>query len=131
MQSGATVVVPAEYVNMVDRLIKTAEGVIKEFRQANERALKCRQCGEEPDYHVTYSGVVISGEEARVCEPCLNGAIIHKHGMDIYTWKQNGTIKCLRCGADVTKRGWCTCPANARRVASESRERREGGGGGA
>lgn len=101
--------------DLLDRIVKQVDTLAEMCRRDAERAKRCRQCGGESDYLVTYNGPVSQGDKARVCEECMERTMVRKHGLDIYVWKQNASgLECVRCGDDVTARGWCVCPRNAR-----------------
>ena len=100
--------------DLLARVIKNVDLLAEAARRENEKAKSCRGCKGEADYLIAYGGAY-KGRTARVCEQCMEGTVIHKHGMDIYTWKHDAAkVTCVRCGDDVTKRGWCVCPRNAR-----------------
>ena len=104
------VAVPAE---LLARIIKKVDLLAEAVRREDELAKRCRGCKGEADYLIAYGGAY-KGRTARVCERCMEETVVHKHGMDIYTWKHDAAkISCARCGDDVTKRGWCVCPRNA------------------
>ena len=116
--AGRTVTVSAD---LLDRIVKTVDILLETYRREAMRAGRCRGCDGEADYQVEYDGIVSSGETARVCEKCMESSVVHKHGMDIYTWKHGAKkVTCVRCGDDVTARGWCVCPRNSVLARSES-----------
>lgn len=110
---GKTVVVSAE---LLDRIIKNVNILVEMVRREKERAERCRGCGGEADYLASYEWKYVAGRarEARICERCMEDTVSRKYGMDVYVWKNNlSKLTCLRCGDDVTDRGWCVCPRNA------------------
>ena len=112
LDGGQTVAVDAA---LLASTIKHVEILCEALRRQDERAKRCRGCGGEADYLIAYGGLFYKGHTARVCERCMNETVVHKHGMDIYIWKHEAAkVECVRCGDDVTARGWCVCPRNAR-----------------
>lgn len=110
--SGAgTVTVSAD---LLDRIIKKVNIICEMVRRDAERAKLCGGCGGESDYLASYEGEYIPSAKAYVCERCMENTVSRKHGMDVYVWKNDlAKLTCLRCGDDVTERGWCVCPRNA------------------
>ena len=110
--SGRTVTVSAD---LLERIVKNVHILAEMVRRQNERANMCRGCKGEPDYLAEYAGEYVrQGEKARVCERCLEDAVSHEYGVHVHVWKHNlNKLTCLRCGDDVTDRGWCVCPRNA------------------
>lgn len=109
---GRTVTVNAD---LLERIVKNVHILAEMVRRQNERANMCRGCKGEPDYLAEYAGEYVrQGEKARVCERCLEDAVSHEYGVHVHVWKHNlSKLTCLRCGDDVTGRGWCVCPRNA------------------
>ena len=116
-----TVSVSAE---LIDRIVKRLDILVEMQRRSGERRpAPCRKCGGTADYSVVYSGLVNKKAAAHVCETCMEETVVHEGGMEIYPWKRDiASMKCVRCGGDVTKRGWCVCP----RIAVLAAERGNG-----
>ena len=110
--SGRTVTVSAD---LLERIVKNVHILAEMVRRQNELANMCRGCKGEPDYLAEYAGEYVrQGEKARVCERCLEDAVSREYGVHVHVWKHNlSKLTCLRCGDDVTDRGWCVCPRNA------------------
>ena len=102
--------------DLLDSIAKRLDILIEMARRDAERAKRCRGCGGMSDYIAVYDGeyVVNRNDKAYVCERCMEDAVSRKNGMDVYVWKHDLIkLTCVRCGDDVTSRGWCVCPRNA------------------
>lgn len=106
-------------VDLLNRIAKRVD-IVAEMQRRNEaRLAACRKCGGRADYRVVYDGLVNKMAAANVCEACMEETVIHDGGREIYPWKRDiVSMECIRCGDDVTQRGWCVCPGNARRAAA-------------
>ena len=102
--------------DLLDSIAKRVDILVEMARRDAERAKKCRECGGTSDYLAVYDGeyVVNRNDRAYVCERCMEDTVSRKNGMDVYVWKHDLVkLTCVRCGDDVTSRGWCVCPRNA------------------
>lgn len=125
-----TVTVDAD---LLEQIAKRVDILAEAFRRDGERARMCRGCGGEADYLAVYGGKDAAADEARVCEKCMKDDVRRRHGVEFHVWQQDLTkLTCLRCGDDITVRGWCVCPRNAGHAragaAAEARAARGGGG---
>ena len=126
-----TVAVDAD---LLEQIAKHVDILAEAFRRDGERAKTCRGCGGTPDYLAVYGGKDAAADEARVCEGCMKDDVRRRHGVEFHVWQQDLTkLTCLRCGDDVTVRGWCVCPRNAEhaRAGAAAEARATSGGGGA
>ena len=128
--TSRTVTVDAD---LLEQISKHVDILAEAFRRDGERAMMCRGCGGTPDYLAVYGGKDAAADEARVCEKCMRDDVRRRHGVEFHVWQQDLTkLTCLRCGDDVTVRGWCVCPRNAEHAragaAAEARAARGGGG---
>lgn len=117
-------------VDLLDRIVKRLDILLEMQRRSSEaiRPDACRQCGGRADYSVVYDGLVTKKAAAHVCEACMEGTVVHEAGMEIYPWKRDiASMKCIRCGDDVTRRGWCVCPRNAKLAAGNGNDGRRHG----
>ena len=113
--------------DLLDSIAKRLDILIEMARRDAERAKRCRGCGGTSDYMAVYDGeyVAIHNDKAYVCERCMEDTVSRENGMDVYVWKHDLVkLTCVRCGDDVTSRGWCVCPRNA----ELARKAKSGGG---